>query len=188
MKLLVSSLAALLTLSVVGVAAADRVKGTPGNDIIAGLAGNDIIDGRGGFDTSCGDRGRDTLRDTGLISDYGHTNTVLYGGPGHDRIVINAGFGRGGPGNDRIVTFAGASAMLGARGNDSITDFACNFGAAINGDDGDDRIRTNKARDGVRCSTLAGSIGKDLNGGPGFDRGWASTADNPIGFERLTQN
>jgi Ca2+-binding RTX toxin-like protein len=114
-KVLVSLLAAALALVAVGVAAADRFRGTDGNDTIIGTMGADAIASRAGDDTIDGEGGNDRIH-AGAGAD-----TVL-GGGGNDRI-------RGGAGDDTISGGAGNDVLRGRKGNDT-----------VNGGDGDDVI------------------------------------------------
>src|SRR5215212_5380369 len=114
-KLLVSTVAVILGLAVIGVAAAAFVKGTPGDDTlngtngfdrIAALAGNDTVTANGGPDLVRGGKGNDTL--TG-----GNGPDLLFGGPGNDTLD-------GGDGRDRLFLGKGADTANGGPGNDRI--------------------------------------------------------------------
>jgi len=81
--------------TVLGTAAADRLRGTAHTDVICGLGGDDKIDGGAGNDWIYGGAGNDRLSG-GPGSDRlsgGAGNDVLIGGPGRDTLI-------GGPGHD----------------------------------------------------------------------------------------
>jgi Ca2+-binding RTX toxin-like protein len=117
----------------VGVARADRMRGTRFADRMMGLGGADVLTGLGGADCLHGMDGRDRL--------YGGTgDDWLWGGRGADRLWGGRGADRlwGGAGNDRLTGGAGANTLFGGGGADTID--------ARNG-----------ARDVVRCGR-----GRDL--------------------------
>ena len=75
-------LLALLTLTIVGVAGAERIKGTNGPDQLNGTASRDVIWARDGNDTVNGLEGNDEIDagpDTGDVAD---------GGPGNNKCAL----------------------------------------------------------------------------------------------------
>lgn len=87
------------TVTIVGTAGKDRLKGTKRRDVIAGLGGNDVIKGLGGNDILCGGAGNDKL----------------IGGPGNDTLIGQAGSDTllGGPGKDKLSGGKGKDRCLG---------------------------------------------------------------------------
>jgi Ca2+-binding RTX toxin-like protein len=132
-KAVVLGLAAVAALSVVAVAAADRIKGTPGNDVltgterhdlIAGLAGDDQISGLGAGDILFGNRGNDTMQGGDGIDVIfgGRDNDNLDGGNGLDIVRGRAGDDTVAGGNGRDLLFGGwgADTLSGGDGNDRL--------------------------------------------------------------------
>jgi Ca2+-binding RTX toxin-like protein len=124
-KAIVLGLAAVAALSVVAVAAADRIKGTPGNDVltgterhdlIAGLAGDDQISGLGRGDILFGNRGNDTIQG-------GHGIDVIFGGRDNDNLDGGNGLDivRGRHGDDMVAGGNGRDLLFGGWGADSLS-------------------------------------------------------------------
>jgi Ca2+-binding RTX toxin-like protein len=154
------------------------ISGTPGNDVIIGDAGPNVIDGLGGDDIICGLGGNDSIEtpsppqggrlwadggagddDVAHYGDGGHP-AIVYGGPGHDLLMIlraDGSFVRGDAGNDTIFTGThadGKNRLSGGDGNDR-----------IDGGDGPDQIAGGGGDDELR-----GEQGFDaLDGGRGDD-------------------
>ena len=130
-RLIATLLVALGGFSVVGVVAAQNIRGTNGpdtiigtqdNDRIAALAGDDTIDAEGGNDQVYAGAGNDRVLGGG-------GNDMLRGGPGADDLNGGAGDdvlrGRpgddtinGGDGNDIVWVGSGADKEYGGDGND----------------------------------------------------------------------
>ena len=83
---------------ITGTAAADRIRGGPGDDQIRGRGGRDALSGRGGADLIAGDGGADTIQ----------------GGPGDDTLL-------GGTGSDKITGGRGADTIIAGEGNDLVS-------------------------------------------------------------------
>jgi uncharacterized protein len=139
-KAIVLGLAAVAALSLVAVAAGDRMKGTPGNDVltgterhdlIAGLAGDDQISGLGRGDILFGNRGNDTISG-------GEGIDVIIGGPDNDNLDGGNGLDivRGRSGDDTVAGGNGRDLLFGGRGADTLS-----------GGDGNDRLHA-VAQDG----------------------------------------
>jgi uncharacterized protein len=152
-KAIVLGLAAVAALSLVAVAAADRIKGTPGNDVltgterhdvIAGLAGDDQISGLGRGDVLFGNRGNDTI--TG-----GDGIDVIFGGPDNDNLDGGNGLDivRGRSGDDTVAGGNGRDLLFGGRGTDTLS-----------GGDGNDRLHA-VAKDG-QLDVLDCGAGRDM--------------------------
>jgi Ca2+-binding RTX toxin-like protein len=132
-KAIVLGLAAVGALALVTVAAADRMKGTPGNDVltgterhdlIAGLAGDDQISGLGAGDVLFGNRGNDLITGGDGIDVIfgGRDNDTLDGGNGLDIV-------RGRQGDDSVAGGNGRDLLFGGWGTDTLS-----------GGDGNDRL------------------------------------------------
>lgn len=180
-------------LTLVGVAGAAVIVGTPAGetltgtryaDVIGARAGNDTIYGLQGADRLDGQAGNDTI-------DGGAGNDRIYGGAGNDSLIGGTGHDRiyGGTGNDRIdvrdgvrdVVFCGSGVdKVLADATDAVTRSECeqvNVGTAltsppgtattINGSDGDD--------------ILHGTAGDDvINGNAGADRIYALAGNDTV--------
>jgi uncharacterized protein len=152
-KAIVLGLAAVAALSLVAVAAADRIKGTPGNDVltgterhdlIAGLAGDDQISGLGRGDILFGNRGNDTMSGGNGIDVVigGADNDNLDGGNGLDIV-------RGRSGDDTVAGGDGRDLLFGGWGADTLS-----------GGDGPDRLHA-IAKDG-QMDVLDCGAGRDV--------------------------
>jgi Ca2+-binding RTX toxin-like protein len=110
--------------TLVGTAARDTLRGTPGRDVIASLAGDDLVIGRGGADVIClgpgGDRGRG--EGGADLIDGGPGNDRLLGGSGRDRLLGRGGRDLliGGPGGDLLIGGLGRDRLLGGAGPDRL--------------------------------------------------------------------
>jgi Ca2+-binding RTX toxin-like protein len=153
-KAIVLGLAAVAALSLVAVAAADRIKGTPGNDVltgterhdlIAGLAGDDQISGLGHGDVLFGNRGNDTISGGDGIDVIfgGADNDALDGGNGLDIV-------RGRHGDDSVAGGAGRDHLFGGWGVDTLS-----------GGDGNDRLHA-VAKDGQMDVLDCGGGNRDI--------------------------
>jgi Ca2+-binding RTX toxin-like protein len=131
-KLIVLSLATLIGLAVVGVAAAERFRGTNGDDTIIGTFGDDVISSLAGNDTIDAEGGNDRV----------------YAGAGNDRVIAGGGDDRvrGGEGSDDLSGGGGNDVLRGRPGNDS-----------LNGGDGNDRMWPGSGED-----TQFGGDGNDV--------------------------
>ena len=117
------ALAAVIALTLVGVAAASVIRGTEGDDNLVGTAGPDVIRGLTGNDSLYGKNGRDYLSG-------GQGNDTLSGGPRGDTL-------RGRAGDDVLNGDQGADLLYGGQGADT-----------ENGGAGPDRLHA-LAKDGV---------------------------------------
>jgi Ca2+-binding RTX toxin-like protein len=130
----------LMTATITGTSAGERIDGTPGSDVIFALGGNDRIFGNGGGDFICAAGGNDTV----------------VTGAGNDTV-------NGGAGRDRITTGGGRDAVHGLGGNDTV--FAGGGGDFIYGDQNDDTLNGQKGADYIRggagTDTCAGGKGAD---------------------------
>jgi Ca2+-binding RTX toxin-like protein len=153
-KAIVLGLAAIAALALVAVAAADRIKGTPGNDVltgterhdlIAGLAGDDQISGLGRGDILFGNRGNDTIAGGDGID-------VIIGGPDNDNLDGGNSLDivRGRSGDDTVAGGNGRDLLFGGRGVDSLS-----------GGDGNDRLHA-VARDGQMDTLDCGAGNHDV--------------------------
>jgi Ca2+-binding RTX toxin-like protein len=171
----------------------DRIFGGPGNDQVLGEGGNDDVDGGTENDLVDGGGGDDRLEySTGVSNDAGAGADTYVGGPGTDKLTLDAHAGGvtitidgaandglpnegdnvgadieqidGTGGNDVFTGSAGTDNFLGGSGNDEI------HGAGGNDDlyggSGDDRIFGDAGNDKVQ-----GANGSDtVDGGSGADQ------------------
>ena len=100
-KSIAIGLVAALALMIAAVAAAERIKGTPGPDQLSGTAAADAIWALAGDDTVNGGDGNDRLHG-------GKGNDTVDGGAGNDRLFVGPGADteNGGDGNDRLHLLA----------------------------------------------------------------------------------
>jgi Ca2+-binding RTX toxin-like protein len=129
-RAIVLGLAVLGALALVTVAAADRIKGTPGNDVltgterhdlIAGLAGDDQISALGGGDILFGNRGNDTISGgDGIDVIFGGRDNDNLDGGNHLDIV------RGRSGDDTVAGGEGPDLLFGGWGTDTLSGGAGN--------------------------------------------------------------
>lgn len=156
--------------TLVGGAAALRVRAGEGRDMLGGSAAADHLSGEGGSDTIDGGSGNDTL----------------IGGLAHDRLT-------GGIGDDRLESstetagslaiLSGTSELYGGDGNDTLV--GSNLREHIEGGNGHDQLTGDGANDTLIAEAgndqLFGGTGNDiLNGGSGAD-----TIDGGEGFDTL---
>lgn len=141
----------------------DSVYGENGDDVLYGYTGDDVLIGGDGNDTLYGESGVDSLNGGGgddvLIG--GSEANSLSGEAGNDRLVVGDGADTfdGGDGEDTIVltTATVADWQSGVVAASIANDTWSNW-EAIEGSDGDDRIRT-----------LAWGFGLELHGQGGND-------------------
>jgi Ca2+-binding RTX toxin-like protein len=149
-----------LSVTLLGGAGDDRIRGDDGAETVLGLWGADTILGGGGADRIFGGGGRDYLdgqRGDDILTG-GAGDDTLYGLDGADRIWGDAG-------NDYIDGGAGADLVVGGAGNDA--GFGGGDGDAVLGGQGDD--------------ALYGGGGADLiAGGPGVDRSYRQADDTAL--------
>lgn len=159
----VIALAALLVVTIAGVAVAatvnctvgvtcigtsgpDTVRGTEQGDDLRPGTGNDTVFGKGGNDTMYGNLGNDTM----------------YGGDGADQVNGHPGddFLNGGDGPDLILTADGRDEAYGSGGNDTIRAYRDNepdFVNCGNGSKDSADVQSGDYVDGTRAATLVGT-------------------------------
>ncbi len=154
LKLIALALVAVFGLALASVAAADRIKGTPGNDtlngterhdLIAGLAGDDTINGLGRSDLLFGGPGNDTI--------YGGTGIdIVFGGQGNDTLFGEDGLDivRGRHGDDSVDGGNGRDILFGGWGTDT-----------LQGGHGNDRLHA-VAQDGLLDTLDCGDGRRDV--------------------------
>lgn len=152
-----------------------------GSDLLSGLDGNDTINGGtvlgpSSSDTLDGGNGDDVLN----AGRYSYSSDKLYGGEGHDTLIVKAGANSlyGGGGDDLLVSGSGglyssSDYLDGGSGNDTLQG-----GGGLSGGDGDDLMSTNAftgyATGGQGNDTISGTGGAGysnltVDGGDGND-------------------